>query len=446
MDAYAFRSLDCGEYYRIARNLAYEHTFSQSDAPPLQPDTWRTPGYPLFLAGLMLLLGDSPPRLVIAQQALAVLNILLFYRVSQSSLGKRRAMAAGLLFTLEPYGVLYSLWLMSTTWFVTALLLTGYAWNRAKETHRAICFAASGLASGFLVLIWPLAVLVPVALLGQLLVTWLRHLRVGSARQQEVPPQPETATVATTRPSFSNTRMLRGAVVFALGVVLTVGSWMARNKLVAGHFALSHQSGIVLVYFKGTEVALWRAGRTADRYLETSLDPAKADWPHSHWDSIDARLRSRFAHLPPDQIAQLHWRNLAQGNRTTLDGFEVSRALTRVAWSEFTESPLETIVCYAARMVDNLTFPLSLAFLSYHGLDPPSRSKNAAIGGLYTLLLLAVIVRLVRGGVHWAAGYFPLVCSVALLLVASPQVDPRFRVALVPMLIFLALLPKKSVT
>ena len=70
------------------------------------------------------------------------------------------------------------------------------------------------------------------------------------------------------------------AVIASHGTAVADGddwvAWMTRNRIAAGHFALSDQSGVVVAYFKATEVVLWREGRTGDRYLETSLDPAKA--------------------------------------------------------------------------------------------------------------------------------------------------------------------------
>ena len=75
IDSYAFASLDAGEYFRLAQNLATHGAFSQSDELPLAPDTWRTPGYPLVLAGLMLATGDSPTALVAVQQIFSILNL-----------------------------------------------------------------------------------------------------------------------------------------------------------------------------------------------------------------------------------------------------------------------------------------------------------------------------------------------------------------------------------
>jgi hypothetical protein len=39
---------------------------------------------------------------------------------------------------------------------------------------------------------------------------------------------------------------------------------------------------------------------------------------------------------------------------------------------------------------------------------------------------------------------FPLVVTGAMLLVAAPQIDPRFRVPLIPLLLFVALAPRNS--
>ncbi len=40
--------------------------------------------------------------------------------------------------------------------------------------------------------------------------------------------------------------------------------------------------------------------------------------------------------------------------------------------------------------------------------------------------------------------YFPLACTLALLAATTPQLDPRFRVPMIPFLAFLAILPPKA--
>jgi hypothetical protein len=44
---------DAREYYQIAINLVQRNAFSRSKEPPFEPDSLRTPVYPLFLAATL---------------------------------------------------------------------------------------------------------------------------------------------------------------------------------------------------------------------------------------------------------------------------------------------------------------------------------------------------------------------------------------------------------
>ncbi|MFQ5590130.1 MAG: glycosyltransferase family 39 protein [Phycisphaerae bacterium] len=422
VDGYAFSSLDGKEYYAIARNLVDQGVFSQDSAAPYKPDTWRTPGYPVFLALAMLSVGKSPGALVAAQQLLAVINVLLFFLTTSKLLGNRWGTVASLLFLFEPYHLYYSTWLLSTTLFVTALLASWYSWQRAVERWQAAWLMCLGASCSMLVLIRPVGALVPVvAALG---VVWLTLRARGHTPNGSVQRRGKT-----------------GLVLFMITLLTPWGAWAVRNKITAGHFALSHQSGVVLAYFKATEVLLWKQGRSADRYLETSLDPARADYPHTVWEDIDERLRARMSHLPNGQPARLGWRNLAQGNKTTLDSFAVSEALGRIGWGYLADMPFITAACCLARCGSILTFPLTLALRPPAGLEA-RRAAWLAMSLPYVLLSLAALVTLIRSWPTYGIMYFPLGCTVALLLASTPQLDPRFRVPLIPMLIFIALRPR----
>ncbi|RME37672.1 MAG: hypothetical protein D6788_08990, partial [Planctomycetota bacterium] len=109
VDALAFRSLDGREYYHLGRNLLEHGSFSTAgEGEPLAPDTWRTPGYPLFLAAVMALAGSSPTAVIVAHQLLAVVNVILFFHLLVPRWGARRATWATTALLLEPYGLYYS--------------------------------------------------------------------------------------------------------------------------------------------------------------------------------------------------------------------------------------------------------------------------------------------------------------------------------------------------
>lgn len=218
---------------------------------------------------------------------------------------------------------------------------------------------------------------------------------------------------------------------------------MVRNQFVAGHFALSHQGGVVVAYFKAAEVMLWREGRTEDRLLETTLNPLQREQPHPVWDEIDERLRRKLRSLPDDVRSTLSWRNLAQGNETAADSFVVSRALGEVGWSYLTAEPFTTFVCCVIRCGSILTFPLNLA------LKPPTGVAGHRLDCLatalpYIALALWVLTRLITRRISLRETFFPLACTLALLLATTPQLDPRFRVPMIPFLLVIALYPPRS--
>jgi len=410
VDTYAFQSIDAREYHTIAANLVDHAAFSQNPAPPLRPDTWRTPGYPFFLAGLMLIVGKSPAALLVAQQLLGVLSAALLFAIAARHISPRRATVVTLLFLLEPYHVYYSLWLMSTTLQTTLILAIWLALDRGAKPLWA------GLLCAALVLTWPGALFVPIAAFAFLMTrAWHQH-RTQSHDVWAIP------------------------VKFVWICGIATSTWMFRNAVVAGAFALSDQSGIVLAYFKATEVVLWSEGRTADRYLETSLDSRQLDHSHRVWDSIDLRLFDHHYDKP-----EVNWRNLAQGNRTDADSFVLSSELALIAVEMMLDLPLSTLGCGLTRIAQILTFPLDL------GLAPPNgvtinRARSALVGGVYTLLAGWVMFRLIRHRSALVSAGFPLLCTLALLLAATPQTDPRFRVPMIPMLLLLAFVPTRRAT
>ncbi|MEK6676827.1 MAG: glycosyltransferase family 39 protein [Planctomycetota bacterium] len=417
---HAFRSLDSQEYFRIAKNIAEQGYFSQSDQPPLQPDTWRTPGYPLLLSVLFLSFGPSSAAIILLQQALGILNAILVFRIAANSMSPKRAMIPAIVFLFEPYHLFYSLWIMSETWFVTILLLNWCLWIRILRSPKKVEIATCGALCGLLILIRPLAILVPVALTVGLI---FRAMRKETAARSRFP--------------------LYVCVLYAMSCLLVTGAWMARNHIVAGRFALSDQGGVVLAYFKAAEVMLWRTGRAQERYLELSTDPAQARQPHTVWDQIDEALREKFSDLPREQRSDLKWSNLAQGNKTSVSSFRVSDELATIGVNELCRSPWNTFACCVSRMVANLTFPLSNALWPPSGVTV-NKTTSLALGAIYSAVGLAVFIRLFRTKWTFDQMFFSLACATALILATVPQVDPRFRLPLIPLMVVLALLPRET--
>ncbi len=425
LDTYAFNSLDAREYYQIARNVFQHGIFSQSEHAPFVPDTWRTPGYPVFLAGWMWLFGAAPLVLVLVQQLVCVLNAALFYFVARQYLSAGRLLLAAACFVLEPYHLFYSLWLLATTLFVTLLLLAWFCYIRAERKKSVWWFVAAGVFCGLLVLVRPIGIMVPV-LLGL-------RAAMGILYQQS------RHKLYERRWSWP---MLAG---FCLATMCVAGTWVGRNVGVAGHAALSDQSGVVMAYFKASEVVLWRQGRATDRFMETSLDVRRAENPHAVWEEIDRRLRKSLDHLPELQHDRLRWSHLAQGNKTEVDSFLISNELMRIGLSQMAASPLSTVACLTVRCGSILTFPLNLAIKPAAGIDA-SRGQQVVKSLPFVVVTLLGLWTIFRQWRAWRVWCVPMLFLLGLLAMTTPQFDPRFRVPMMPMLLVLALYKPEKLT
>ncbi|MBM3323997.1 hypothetical protein FJY69_11050, partial [candidate division WOR-3 bacterium] len=74
---------DAPEYLRLADNLARHRLFSLDSAPPYRPDVFRTPVYPLFLAGFFLLFSSPILPALLGQLALSLLLIWATYTLAR---------------------------------------------------------------------------------------------------------------------------------------------------------------------------------------------------------------------------------------------------------------------------------------------------------------------------------------------------------------------------
>lgn len=126
---------DAGEYAQYAKNLVDHGTYSLSATVPPPPDSFRSPGYALFLAACRWFCEEGWQTFAIGLQVLlGTLTVLLCYRLARRFVGFGAALAAAGLAALSPHLVVSSGFVLTeclTTFFVTCGL-----W---------LCLAATGV-------------------------------------------------------------------------------------------------------------------------------------------------------------------------------------------------------------------------------------------------------------------------------------------------------------
>jgi hypothetical protein len=188
-------------YEALARNLAQHGVFSLDGPPDLRPTDARMPGYPLILAGVYSLAGNTSRDAVRSIQAVADASLVLWLPWLAWELCPAAAMPALLAAVVEPFTAEFtasilteSLTLLLTT---VALLLMVIGYKRPRLSVWCGCGAAVAGA----VLFRPDSVLLLGSLLVLLVPTFLR----------------------------SPGRATRLLLVFSAGFIILWGPWLLRN-------------------------------------------------------------------------------------------------------------------------------------------------------------------------------------------------------------------------
>jgi len=194
------------DYAIIAGNLARGTGYSLDG---IHPTAFRTPVYPLFLAGIIALFGEQRVPVVMLLSFVGAINAGLCAWLGIKIFSRSVGLVAGLLYTIIPYLVQKE----STTegGFVTLGLLGGLCLLQAGlKNKRLIQIGLAGFMFAFAYLVRPTIGLIPVFVSISLLAG------LGKTR----------------KPSWHIVSAVILIVVFAIGIF----PWAARNKKVFGRW------------------------------------------------------------------------------------------------------------------------------------------------------------------------------------------------------------------
>jgi 4-amino-4-deoxy-L-arabinose transferase-like glycosyltransferase len=179
----------------------------------------RTPGYPLFLAGLWAALGDGFQPVAYAQHCLGVATAGLTWWLGRLALGRVAALLGGLAGALSGPQILYEHYLMTEPLFTLVLVLSTAAFVAALRHGSAWLYLASGTLFGLCALTRPIGQVFPL----------LVPLAVLCAVR---PPQVRSAALA--------------GLLAVVGFAFITLPWMARNWLAGGELTGSSALGKTL--------------------------------------------------------------------------------------------------------------------------------------------------------------------------------------------------------
>ena len=219
---------DGSQYILLAHTLLENGRFSFGPTEP--PDTFRTPGYPFFIA-LMLFLTGSIIFMPIGQIILTACSVELIFLVGARFFNRGIGLAAAVLFALDPYLSMVMFLSASDTLFVFVLLLSIYVLTVPERLglSRAFC---GGVLIGMLALVRPIGLYI-----FPLIVLWLLWEGRGEWK-----------------------RALQTMALFLIGMGLVVVPWMARNYAHYGSASISSIGAYNLLFYNLTDFEHERTG------------------------------------------------------------------------------------------------------------------------------------------------------------------------------------------
>ena len=199
---------DSDRYIPIANAILSGRAYAWNTERPAE--LLNTIGYPLFLAGVVGVLGHEAGDVALAQLLLSGALTAVMFVTLRASLGTTPAFIAAFLLALDPLTILWSMTILTETLFASMLGIGAVMLTRWAATKKLVTLVQAGVFSGLACLVRPYGLLI--------VLVW-------------------AAAVFAFRPQLGGDRIgarsvrVKRAFVFVLPSILLIVPWVFRNAL-----------------------------------------------------------------------------------------------------------------------------------------------------------------------------------------------------------------------
>jgi 4-amino-4-deoxy-L-arabinose transferase-like glycosyltransferase len=406
-----FLEPDSPSYIKPAITLLEKQMFLTGEEGSYKPNTFRTPGFTLWIALIFAVSGEKPSILVLSQFILFLGTLFLTFKLAQKTFGPRAGFIAAVLIFLDPPSFVLSFKILTetlstflNTLFVLALYF--YCQNNGRGYH-------------------PLAV--------GLILTAATFVR--PATYYYLPILMVFLALFHFRQKTDLRATLVKIIILALPFVLLVGGWQLRNYSVAGTFQFETQKGMALLYGKGAHILSMKEklGR------ETSMDKIENDLLETH-PEIRSMTQPEADKLRYQEARKIILDNPWLAVKTQISGllnyflepgttsslfrlFNPDFSIKEFAWSnkkeEYFSEIIQTHPAFLFSLIIGMCFLLSLYFLVLYNLwqIPWTTLSNNIFWWHLSILIfiayLANIYALGSGYSRYRVVLMPLICIYA---------------------------------
>ncbi|NOT10844.1 MAG: phospholipid carrier-dependent glycosyltransferase [Methylococcaceae bacterium] len=231
---------DATGYHRLANCLVDHFSFCG--------DTFRTPGYPFFMAIFYALFGAKPWLVLFAQIFADLVSVFFVFRIGEMVFSRRVAIIAAIFFAIDPNSIFTSASLLSDSLFVTFLLASLNFYLRGLKQGEGRGFLIAGVLLALAALVRPIAQYYFLILLFFTLPWPTRNLKTR----------------------------LKWGLVFALAFTVTVSPWLYRNYSLYDKVKLSSVQGEVLLFWQVAYTRGWETNQSREAIAAEFKSQARA--------------------------------------------------------------------------------------------------------------------------------------------------------------------------
>jgi len=220
---------DAAQYHRLALCIVTELSFCS--------DTFRTPGYPMFIALFYSLFGEAPWVVLLAQAFVDLVTMFVIFKMGQLVFTERVGLIGAALFAFDTNTMFATTTLLTETLFVCVLMTGFYCYLRALLRFEVASAIFGGLLLALATLIRPVAEYFFVILI----VFALAWTTTGALKSR-----------------------LKTAAILSLAFTLTIAPWAYRNYALYDTVSLSSIQGENLLFWQVTYARTWETGRAPE--------------------------------------------------------------------------------------------------------------------------------------------------------------------------------------
>jgi 4-amino-4-deoxy-L-arabinose transferase-like glycosyltransferase len=231
-------------YVEPARSLIAGLPFT-SGPDSAVPEIARTPGYPAFLAGLMLLTGQSSIAWSMIQGFLSAFLCLGSYFIATRLYGRRAGWVAAVVILVDPITIFSSTVILTETLQSALLLLLGVGLVIATQStkKRVWPWLIVGLSAALATLVRPSTYYLVI-----LLVLFSASFAI--------------------RKKHNWRQTVAGVLAVLIPSLLLVGGWQARNNLLVDSWRVSSIEAVNMYFYRGGDVVARSTGVTLEKAQE----------------------------------------------------------------------------------------------------------------------------------------------------------------------------------